>query len=102
MKLSNIKPVTQVLAVIFSLSAFLPACKKDFGNINDPWDNKTYFVTIPALYNNIVSSMQDGGRGVYTSFIYQASQLAANYAASGYRLDNQVGGLWENYYFTLI
>lgn len=102
MKFNKIPKVTRLLLIASLLVATISSCKKDFGDINEPWQNKTYFVTIPAVYNNIVASMQDNGRGVYTSFIYQASQLAANYAASGFRLDNQVGGLWDNYYFTLI
>ena len=95
-----IKKTALSLTVICSM-AFVTSCEKDFGNLNDPWDNKQYSVTVPPLYNSIVSSMQETGRAMTSTFIYQASQLAANYAAGGYRLDNQVGGTWENYYFAL-
>lgn len=81
--------------------AIVSSCDKDFGNINDPWENKQYSVTVPALYNSIASSMGETGRGIASSFVYQGSQLAANYAASGFRLDNMVGGTWENYYYAL-
>lgn len=95
-----IKKTALSLTVICSM-AMVTSCDKDFGNINDPWENKQYSVKVPALYNSIASSMGESGRGLATSFIYQATQLSANYAASGYRLDNMVGGLWENYYFAL-
>jgi hypothetical protein len=95
-----IKKTAVSLTVICSM-AMVTSCEKDFGNINDPWDNKQYSVTVPPLYNSIVSSMTETGRGLASTFLYQATQLAANYAASGYRLDNQVGGTWENYYFAL-
>ncbi len=95
-----IKKTALALTVISSM-ALVTSCEKDFGNINDPWDNKQYSVTVPPLYNSIVSSMQEQGRGITSTFIYQATQLSANFAASGYRLDNQVGGTWENYYFAL-
>lgn len=77
------------------------SCKKDFGDINDPWANQTYTAQIAPMYNGIASGMTEGGRGLFSSFLYQNTQLGANYAASGYRLDNTVGGLWENYYFAL-
>lgn len=95
-----IKKTALSLTVICSM-ALVTSCEKDFGNLNDPWDNKQYSVTVAPLYNSIVSSMQETTRGVTSTFIYQASQLAANYAAGGYRLDNQVGATWENYYFAL-
>ena len=96
-----IKKTALSLAVIGSM-AMVTSCEKDFGTINDPWENKQYSVTVPPLYNSIVSTMTETGRGLASTFIYQATQLAANYAASGYRLDNQVGGTWENYYFALV
>lgn len=89
------------LAMLCSM-ALTVSCEKDFGDINDPWENKQYTVELPPLYNSIVSTMTETGRPIASSFLYQATQLAANYAASGYRLDNQVGGTWENYYFALV
>lgn len=83
--------------LIFAVSS----CNKDFGNINDPWANKTYTAGIAPMYNGIASGMTEQGRGLFSAFIYQSSQLAANYAASGYRLDNSVGGIWDNYYAAL-
>ncbi|MBX3242081.1 MAG: SusD/RagB family nutrient-binding outer membrane lipoprotein [Chitinophagaceae bacterium] len=53
------------------------------------------------MYNGIASGMPENGRGVFSSFLYQNTQLAANYAAAGFRLDNLVGGIWNNYYFAL-
>ena len=92
-----------LLPVMLACSAvmIISSCKKDFGDLNKPWDNKTYIAKIPELYNNIASGMTENGRGLFSSFLYQATQLAANYSASGYRLDNSVGGIWENYYFAL-
>lgn len=101
MKYKNIKKISLPVLLICVLALTVSSCKKDFGNINDPWANQTYIATIPPLYNGIASSMTEGGRGLFSSFLYQATQLGANYAASGYRLDNSVGGLWENYYFAL-
>lgn len=95
-----IKKTALFSAVICSLSMFT-SCEKDFGSLNDPWENKQYTVTVPPLYNSIVSSMPETGRGIASAFLYQATQLSTNYAASGYRLDNMVGGTWENYYFAL-
>lgn len=95
-----IKKTALSLTIACSM-AMVTSCEKDFGDINDPWENKQYSVTIPPLYNSIVSSMPETGRGIASTFLYQATQLATNYAASGFRLDNQVGGTWENYYFAL-
>lgn len=96
-----IKKTALSLTMVCSM-AMITSCDKDFGNINDPWDNKQYSVTVPGLYNSVASSMGETGRSLATSFIYQATQQAANYAASGYRLDNMVGGTWENYYYALV
>lgn len=101
MKYIMSKKIILPASIVGLLAATLVSCKKDFGDINKPWDNKTYNATIPAMYNGIASGMLEGGRGIFSSFIYQSTQLGANYAASGYRLDNLVGGLWQNYYFSL-
>lgn len=89
------------LPIVLACSLAISSCERDFGDINEPWDNRVYSAKIPELYNSIASSMLEGGRGIFSSFLYQRTQLAANYAASGFRLDNQVGGIWENYYFAL-
>ncbi|SDC83275.1 SusD/RagB family nutrient-binding outer membrane lipoprotein [Niabella drilacis] len=78
------------------------SCNKDFGDINKPWDNKVYTPTIPGLYTSIASSMAENGRPLFTSHLYQASQLAASYSASGYRLDDKSSASWYNYYGALI
>jgi hypothetical protein len=92
---------TALFLTIACSAAVVTSCEKDFGDINNPWENKQYSVTVPPLYNSIVASMPETGRGIASTFLYQATQLATNYAASGFRLDNQVGGTWENYYFAL-
>ncbi|WP_188508257.1 SusD/RagB family nutrient-binding outer membrane lipoprotein [Parapedobacter pyrenivorans] len=99
MKSIYIKRIGLPIALACSLA--MSSCERDFGDINEPWDNRVYAAKIPELYNGIASSMQEGGRGLFSSFLYQNTQLAANYASSGYRLDNTVGGIWENYYFAL-
>jgi hypothetical protein len=99
MKLFEIKSIG--LATFLAGSLVFTSCKKDFGNLNDPWDNKVYTAKIPEMFNGIVSGMPENGRGIFSSFLYQNTQLAANYAAAGFRLDNLVGGIWENYYFAL-
>lgn len=96
-----IKKTALSLAVLGSMT-LASSCEKDFGDINDPWENKQYTVELPPLYNSIVSTMTETGRPIASSFLYHATQLAANYAASGYRLDNQVGDSWQNYYFALV
>jgi len=104
MKLFNIKKATKLwmpCALIATVS--FTSCKKDFGDINKSWDSKVYEATIPALYNGIAASLvnPDGTGTLLTSWIYQNNQQAANYAASGYRMDNYTSTFWNNYYFSL-
>jgi hypothetical protein len=103
MKFRTIKNTARPLMLLCTMALGISSCNKDFGDINKAWDNKTYDATIPATYNYIASTMQDaGGIGtIYTSFLYQSTQLAAQYAQSGYRLDNSVGGSWDSYYYAL-
>lgn len=118
MKIFSKNKLTGKLASIVLLMAFsISACKKDFGDINKSWDNKIYQAEITALFNGIVGSLAadifpnvddeqhgnaHGSRGTaLTSWVYQNSQLAATYAASGFRMDNTVTSIWENYYITL-
>jgi len=91
-----------ILATFLCIQCFT-SCKKDFGDINKAWDKKTYTATIAGTYNYIASGMQEAGGipTIYTSFLYQSTQLAGMYAQSGFRLDNQVSGAWENYYYAL-
>lgn len=101
MNYKKIKTAVLPVLIAGSLVFTTSSCKKDFGDINEPWANKTYTAGIAPMYNGIASGMTEQGRGLFSSFIYQSSQLAANYAASGYRLDNSVGGIWDNYYGAL-
>ncbi|MGJ7030817.1 SusD/RagB family nutrient-binding outer membrane lipoprotein [Niabella hirudinis] len=93
--------IKSFLVLLFS-STMLISCNKDFGDINKPWDNKVYAPTIQGLFTSIASSLGENGRALFTSHLYQASQLAASYAASGYRLDDKAAAAWSNYYNTLI
>lgn len=99
MKLFKIKNIG--FPILLASSLAMTSCERDFGNINDPWDNRVYTAKIPEMYNGIASTMTEGGRGIFSAFLYQNTQLAANYAAAGYRLDNLVGDIWNNYYFAL-
>ena len=90
-------PAALMITTIFS------SCEKDFGDINKSWDNKVYEANIPALYNSIASTMVEPGAAgnLLTSFIYQNNQMAAMYAATGFRMDNFSGAYWNNYYAAL-
>lgn len=103
MNFLKIKNTVYSLLAISSITVAVSSCKKDFGDLNKAWDKKTYNATIPALYNYVASGMQEAGgvSTINTSFLYQKTQLAGMYAQSGYRLDNLVGGSWENFYYAL-
>ncbi|HSB93498.1 MAG TPA: hypothetical protein VLC28_10285, partial [Flavitalea sp.] len=64
----------------------LDSCNKDFGDINKGWENKVANPTIPAMFNGITASLKTPGNAgtVYSSFLYQATQLGAMYASGGY------------------
>ena len=93
----SLVPAALMITTIFS------SCEKDFGDINKSWDNKVYEANIPALYNSIASTMVEPGAAgnLLTSFIYQNNQMAAMYAATGFRMDNFSGAYWNNYYAAL-
>ena len=97
----NRKITTVVLAV--SMLTSMSSCKKDFGDINKGWNNQVYNPTIPAMFNGITASLRTPGAAgtVYSSFLYQGTQLGAMYASGGYRLDNLIPEFWTNYYSTL-
>jgi hypothetical protein len=102
MKLLNIRKKTILLVSVVSIVIVsLSSCEKDFGDINKSWGKKVYDPTIPALYNGIVASLMDGYGSFLTSWIYQNTQLAGMYAASGYRMDNSSGAYWNSYYNAL-
>ena len=86
----NRKITTVVLAV--SMLTSISSCKKDFGDINKGWNNQVYNPTIPAMFNGITASLRTPGAAgtVYSSFLYQGTQLGAMYASGGYRLDNLI------------
>jgi hypothetical protein len=90
-----------LLLAALTISVFLTSCEKDFGDINKSWDNKVYEATIPALFNGITASMADAPVILYSCWIYQNTQLAAMYAAGGFRLDNFTANGWNNYYRAL-
>jgi hypothetical protein len=97
----NRKITTVVLAV--SMLTSISSCKKDFGDINKGWKNQVYNPTIPAMFNGITASLKTPGAAgtVYSSFLYQGTQLGTMYASGGYRLDNLIPEFWTNYYSTL-
>src|SRR6478735_7719542 len=101
--LKYFKTKITVAALVGATMLSLSSCEKDFGDINKGWDNKISNPTIPALFNSITASMKTPGNAgtVYSSFLYQATQLGAMYASGGYRLDNLIGDFWTNYYFAL-
>lgn len=103
MLLKNIKQKYTRIAVILAMLVSFSSCEKDFGDINKAWENKVYDPTIPAMFNGIVASMRtpNAAGTVYSSFLYQGTQLAAMYASGGYRLDNLIGEFWTNYYSAL-
>lgn len=102
MKLYN-HIVKSFLPAALMISILFSSCKKDFGDINKSWDNRVYEATIPALYNYIASSMVEPGTtgNIITGWIYQNSQIAAMYAATGFRMDNVASAYWNNYYSAL-
>lgn len=104
MKLTRIYKLTgRLTCIVLLLSFSFSACKKDFGDINKSWDNKVYQAEITGLYNGIVASIVElHPKGlVLASWVYQNSQLATMYAATGFRMDNLVGEAWANYYTAL-
>ena len=104
MKLLNIIKTKQLIILTFAVTTFtFFSCQKDFGDINKSWDAKVYEPTIPALFNDIVASLQEpnGTGNLLTSWIYQNSQQAAIYANSGFRMDNFAAAYWNNYYNAL-
>jgi Starch-binding associating with outer membrane len=100
--MKNIQKI-KILAVTVLITVLASSCEKDFGDINKSWDAKVYNPTIPALYNSIASSMTapDGAGNIYTSWVYQNSQLAAMTAATGFRMDNFSAAYWNKYYNAL-
>jgi hypothetical protein len=100
MKLIKHRPISLLFSALMIALVF-SSCEKDFGDINKSWDNKVYTATIPALFNGITASMADAPVILYSCWIYQNTQLAAMYAAGGFRLDNFTANGWNNYYRAL-
>lgn len=104
MKIFSINKFTGKLACIILLLALsISACKKDFGDINKSWENKVYEAQVGPLFNGLVGSLVElHPKGlILASSIYQNTQLAAMYAATGFRMDNLVIDVWANYYTAL-
>ncbi len=100
--MKNIQKI-KLFALIISSVFILSSCEKDFGDINKSWDAKVYDPNIPALFNSIAASTAapNGTGNLLTAWIYQNSQLAAMYAATGFRMDNFSALYWNNYYGSL-
>lgn len=79
------------------------SCEKDFGDINDNYEAKLYDATVPGLFNDLLSRTIKTGshHRVPVAWLYQWSQFAAMYSASGYRLDDNTTAPWEAYYRSL-
>lgn len=77
------------------------SCKKDFEEINAPWD-KPNSASTPEMFNAVVSSLPltGGEQSVMNAWIYPITQQAAITSGS-YPYDNAKGAVWENYYYTL-
>lgn len=104
MKFNNIKRKTVQMFLLGTIAvATTTSCEQDFGDMNKAWENKVYAPTIPALFNSISASMTEiaGNGRLKSTFVFQATQLAAPYASSGYRMDDLTVGHWSNYYSTL-
>lgn len=105
MKINKIKETKRGMYVILLLVGFLTitSCEKDFGDINQSYQANLYEANIPGLFNGLVASTinTDTHYRLPVAWLYQWSQLAAMYSASGYRLDNFTTAAWQNYYGTL-
>ncbi|MDY7394315.1 SusD/RagB family nutrient-binding outer membrane lipoprotein [Aureibaculum sp. 2210JD6-5] len=102
MKINNIKKTSikyYTLLLCVGLLTFT-SCDKDFGDINNAWDSNLYKAEIPGLFNQLVSSTLKTGHEhrIPVAWLYQWTQQAAMYSASGYRLEDHVTQPWENYY----
>ncbi|MFT4017211.1 MAG: SusD/RagB family nutrient-binding outer membrane lipoprotein [Agriterribacter sp.] len=81
------------------LLAGAASCKKGFEEMNKPY-NKPTAASIGDLFNSTVSSLQVGWQeqATYHSFVYQITQQVAQYANSGYRMENASSEMWQSYY----
>lgn len=77
------------------------SCKKDFEEINAPWD-KPSSASTPEMFNAVISSLPltGGEQSVMNAWLYPITQQAAITSGS-YPYDNAKGAVWENYYYTL-
>ena len=102
MKINKVKKMKRKFSVLFAYIAFISisSCDQDFEDINNAWDSKLYKAEVSGLFNGLVSSMVKTGQHhrIPTSWLHQWNQSAAMYAASGYRLDDNVSQPWENFY----
>ena len=93
------KYISKIFIVVLLVSSV--SCKKDFEEINSPWD-KPSSASTPEMFNAVVSSLPltAGEQSVMNAWIYPITQQAAITSGS-YPYDNAKGALWENYYYTL-
>ncbi|RYE11566.1 MAG: SusD/RagB family nutrient-binding outer membrane lipoprotein, partial [Sphingobacteriales bacterium] len=86
---------------IIALLVTSVSCKKDFEEINAPWD-KPSSASTPEMFNAVVSSLPltGGEQSVMNAWLYPITQQAAITSGS-YPFDNAKGAVWENYYYTL-
>lgn len=86
---------------LFSGLLLLGACKKNFEELNAPWNQPTSAST-PEVFNAIISSLPltPGEQSVFNSWIYPITQQAT-ITSGAYPYDNARGAAWTNYYSTL-
>src|SRR5688500_18047309 len=86
---------------LFSGLLLLGACKKNFEELNAPWNQPTSAST-PEVFNAIISSLPltAGEQSVFNSWIYSITQQAT-ITSGAYPYDNARSAAWTNYYSTL-
>lgn len=103
MKIYKIKNTRRRLNRIFLLVGFLTimsSCDQDFGDINDNYAANLYDANVPGLVNGIIAKTVKNGslHRIPVAWSYQWNQTAAMYSASGYRLDDNTTGPWQQFY----
>ncbi|WP_136465329.1 SusD/RagB family nutrient-binding outer membrane lipoprotein [Flagellimonas onchidii] len=101
---NNIKTKKGAFLLLLMISLLSSnSCSDDFGDINDSFQANLTDATIPGLFNGLIQSVKKGEtrNRVPVSWLYQWTQLAAMYTASGFRLDDKTTEAWEKYYRSL-
>ena len=104
MKFNNIKTKKGAFLMLLMISLLsFNSCDDDFGDINDSFEANLTEATIPGLFNGLIESVKKGETRyrVPVSWLYQWTQLAAMFTASGFRLDDKTTEAWEKYYRSL-